>query len=112
MQGFIIDRTKSPEFSGKIDFVLFPVQKGKVFKNIDMRIQYLEGVQLKRVDDEWRNIICYMAHKYPLMKPMLLMKSTVELEKNIIHVKMHIRGADFLRAKKTDKELENVIKKL
>ena len=82
------------------------------FKNIDMRIQYLEGVQLKRVDDEWRNIICYMAHKYPLMKPMLLMKSTVELEENIIHVKMHIRGADFLRAKKTDIELENVIKKL
>ena len=82
------------------------------FKNIDMRIQYLEGVQLKRVDDEWRNIICYMAHKYPLMKPMLLMKSTVELEKNIIHVKMHIRGADFLRAKKTDVELENVIEKL
>ena len=37
MQGFIIDRTKSPEFTGKIDFVLFPVQKGKVFKNIDMR---------------------------------------------------------------------------
>ena len=37
MQEFIIDRTKSPEFSGKIDFVLFPVQKGKVFKNIDMR---------------------------------------------------------------------------
>ncbi len=82
------------------------------FKNIDMKIQYLEGVQLKRVDDEWRNIICYMAHKYPLMKPMLLMKSTVELEENIIHVKMHIRGADFLRAKKTDIELENVIKKL
>ena len=38
MQGFIIDRTKSPEFSGKIDFVLFPVQKGKVFKNIDNRM--------------------------------------------------------------------------
>ena len=37
MQGFIIDRTKSTKFSGKIDFVLFPVQKGKVFKNIDMR---------------------------------------------------------------------------
>ena len=82
------------------------------FKNIDMRIQYADGVQLKRVDDEWRNIICYMAHKYPLMKPMLLMKSTVELEENIIHVKMHIKGADFLRAKKTDIELENVIRKL
>lgn len=55
------------------------------------------------------NIICYMAHKYPLMKPMLLMKSDVEINDNIINVKMHIRGADFLRAK-TDKELENVIK--
>lgn len=82
------------------------------FKNIDMRIQYADGVKLKRVDDEWRNIICYMAHKYPLMKPMLLMKSTVEIENNIIHVKMHIKGADFLRAKKTDIELENVIRKL
>ncbi len=82
------------------------------FKNIDMKIQYLDGVLLKRVDDEWRNIICYMAHKYPLMKPMLLMKSKVEIEENIIHVKMHIRGAEFLRAKKTDIELENVIKKL
>ena len=75
-----------------------------------MRIQYADGVKLKRVDDEWRNIICYMAHKYPLMKPMLLMKSTVEIENNIIHVKMHIKGADFLRAKKTDIELENVIR--
>ena len=36
-EGYAIDRTKSPEFSGKIDFVLFPVQKGKVLKNIDMR---------------------------------------------------------------------------
>ena len=82
------------------------------FSNIDMTIHYQKDTQLKSIKEEWKNIICYMAHKYPLMKPMLLMKSDVEINDNIINVKMHIRGADFLRAKKTDKELENVIKKL
>ena len=53
-----------------------------------------------------------MAHKYPLMKPMLLMKSDIEINGNTINVKMHIKGADFLRAKKTDKKLESLIKKL
>ncbi len=82
------------------------------FSNIDMTIKYQADTQLKTIKDEWKNIICYMAHKYPLMKPMLLIKSDIEINDNIIKVKMHIRGADFLKAKKTDKELENVIKKL
>ena len=82
------------------------------FGNIDMTIRYEKDTRVKSVKEEWRNIICYMAHKYPLMKPMLLMKSDIEIKENIVDVKMHIKGADFLRAKKTDKELENVIKKL
>ena len=82
------------------------------FSNIDMIIKYEKDTRLKSVKEEWRNIICYMAHKYPLMKPMLLMKSDIEIQDNTINVKMHIKGAEFLRAKKTDKELENVIKKL
>ena len=36
---------------------------------------------------------------------MLLLKSDVEENGNNILIKMHIKGADFLRAKKTDKEL-------
>lgn len=82
------------------------------FKNIDMTIKYTDDVKLKSVEEEWRNIICYMAHKYPLMKPMLLMKSDIEIKDNTIYVKMHIKGADFLKARKTDIELQNVIKKL
>ena len=66
------------------------------FSNIDMTIHYQKDTQLKTIKEEWKNIICYMAHKYPLMKPMLLMKSDVEINDNIINVKMHIRGADFL----------------
>ena len=92
-------------------FEKFLVERFK-FSNIDMTIKYQKDTQIKSVEDEWRNIICYMAHKYPLMKPMLLMKSDIEIKENIINVKMHIKGANFLKAKKTDKELENVIRKL
>ena len=53
-----------------------------------------------------------MAHKYPLTKPMLLLKSDLEVENQEITIKMHIKGADFLKAKKTDKELIKVLKNL
>ena len=92
-------------------FEKFLIERFK-FSNIDMTIKYQKDTQLKSIKDEWRNIICYMAHKYPLMKPMLLMKSDIEINDNVIKVKMHIKGANFLKAKKTDRELENVIKKL
>ena len=71
------------------------------FEQIDTIIKYHEAVKLKEIKEEWRNIIAYMAHKYPLMKPMLLLKRDVEVVENEIDIKMHIKGADFLKAKKT-----------
>lgn len=82
------------------------------FESIDLKINYSENAKLKPIKEEWRNIICYMAHKYPLMKPLLLMKSDVEVENNNINIQMHIKGADFLRAKKTDVELQNILEKI
>lgn len=82
------------------------------FQYIDIKIKYHEKVEKKGIREEWRNIIAYMAHKYPLTKPMLLLKSDIEELNNKITVKMHIKGADFLRAKKTDKELAKVLKNL
>ena len=82
------------------------------FGNIDIKIKYHEAVEKKSIISEWKNIIAYMAHKYPLMKPMLLLKSDVEVNGNDILVRMHIKGADFLHAKKTDKELEHVLENL
>ena len=84
------------------------------FKNVDIKMKYHEKVQLRPIKDEWKNIIAYMAHKYPLTKPMLLLKSDVEEdeENRKIKISMHIKGADFLKAKKTDKELQKVIKNL
>ena len=82
------------------------------FSNIDMKIKYHDAVEKKSITSEWKNIIAYMSHKYPLMKPMLLLKSDVEVNGKDILVRMHIKGADFLRAKKTDKELLHVLENL
>ena len=82
------------------------------FENIDLKINYHEKVETKSIKEEWKNIIAYMAHKYPLTKPMLLLKSDIEVTEKEIKINMHIKGADFLKAKKTDKELQNVVKNL
>ena len=81
-------------------------------ENTELIIEYTENVKINSIEEEWKNIICYMAHKYPLMKPLLLMKSDISVKDNVIDVKMHIKGAEFLKAKKTDKELEKIIKNL
>ena len=82
------------------------------FGNIDTQIKYIDNTEIKDIKSEWKNIIAYMAHKYPLAKPMLLINADVEVEDNKINVKMHIKGADFLRAKKSDKVLETLIKNI
>ena len=82
------------------------------FSNVDIKIKYSEEVTIKPIEKEWENLICYMIHKYPLMKPMILLKSTIEVNDKNILVKMKIRGADFLRGRKLDRELERVIKNL
>ena len=79
------------------------------FGQVHMMIQYEEGVRKKSIETEWENLICYMAHKYPLMRPLLLLKSKVEVQDNKINVYVKIKGAEFLKARKLDKELEIVI---
>ena len=83
-----------------------------MFSNIDIKIKYEENVNIKPIEKEWINLVAYMVHKYPLMKPMILLKSTIDVNDKNINVNMKIRGADFLRAKKLDRELERTIKNL
>ncbi len=82
------------------------------FENIDIKIKYHEKVEKKSIEEEWKNIIAYMSHKYPLAKPMLLLKSDLKVENKTIKIELHIKGAEFLKAKKTDKELQKTIKNL
>ena len=92
-------------------FEKFLIERFK-FSHIETIIKYDESVKIKGIKEEWANLICYMTHKYPLMKPMLLLKSDVNIEENTINVAMHIRGADFLKARKLDLELQKVIKNI
>ena len=82
------------------------------FQNVDIKIKYHEAVEKKSIKEEWKNIIAYMAHKYPLARPMLLLKSDIDVNDNEILVKMHIKGADFLKAKKADKELAKLLENI
>lgn len=82
------------------------------FEQVHIKIKYAEGVRKKPIADEWENIVCLMAHKYPLMKPLLLLKSQIEVIENQINVYMKIQGADFLKARKLDRELESVIENI
>ncbi len=80
--------------------------------NVDIKMVYSNDVRINSIEKEWENLICYMIHKYPLMKPMILLKSQIQISVKNINVTMKIRGADFLRARKLDRELERVIKNL
>lgn len=82
------------------------------FDQIDIEINYDEKADKKSITEEWKNIIAYMSHKYPLARPMLLLKSDVEVKEGTIYIQMHIKGAEFLKAKKTDKELQKTVKNL
>ena len=54
-------------------------------KETDIILKYKEGVNIKSIEDEWINIACYMARKYPVTKSMLI-KSTVELQDNNLKI--------------------------
>lgn len=84
------------------------------FDNVDIKINYHEKVEKKSIKKEWKNLIAYMSHKYPLARPMLLLKSDIDVneDKNEIKISMHIKGADFLKAKKVDKELQKLIQNI
>ena len=107
----ILNTDKFVQIKDMWDFEKYLMERFKI-KDIEMIFNYEEGTKIPDVKEEWKNIICYMAHKHPLMKPILLMKSTIEVENNNINVKMHIKGADFLRTRKTDKQVEITIKNL
>ena len=64
------------------------------FANVDIKIQYSEDVKINSIEKEWKNLIAYMVHKYPLMKPMILLKSTIEIEQNNITGRVQVKKQD------------------
>ena len=82
------------------------------FLSVDMKIEYEKEVKLKSIDKEWENIICYISHRFPIAKNMLFKKSDIQIIKDTIVIKMHMPGAEFLKAKKADVEVQKTIEGL
>ena len=80
-------------------------------KEVEIILNYSENVELKPIQEEWENITCFMARKYPLTKPMLV-KSILEIKERTLNITLPVKGADFLKAKGFDKELRKLIKNI
>ena len=78
---------------------------------VEILIMYTDSAKVKSIEEEWENITCYMARKYPITKSMLV-KSTVDIKENVLIITLPVKGADFLKAKKFDKALSRLIKNL
>lgn len=78
---------------------------------IMINMKYNENTKVKGIKEEWRNITCFMAHKFPITKA-ILTNSELEINQNQLDIKMQVKGADFLTARGVDKELRNVVKGL
>ena len=71
-------------------------------------LNYKKDINLKSIEEEWENITCYMARKYPVAKPML-MKSIVEIQENKLKITLPVKGVEFLKAKKFDEAIKNLV---
>ena len=79
-----------------------------LIEDISIIIKYEEGVKKKNIEEEWKNIACYMAHKYPITKPMLI-NSPIEIKDKTLTVNMGVKGAEFLTQRKLDEALSSLI---
>lgn len=82
-----------------------------LIENVIIQIQYSQEIEIPTIQSEWKDIMVYMAHKYPLTK-VLLQKSKIEIEESNLKVILPVKGADFLQARGFDKILEETIKNL
>ena len=86
--------------------------KGRfMIDTIEIDIQYDQSVMIPQIEKEWKQIVKYMAHKYPFTE-VLLHNSKIEIIDNFVKVLLAVKGADFLTARGFDKVLENTLKSL
>ncbi len=80
-------------------------------ENIEINMNYDENVEVVDIWKEWKNIIKYVAHKYPFTA-FLLHNSKVEIKDNIAIVSLAVKGAEFLTLRGFDKALEETLTSL
>ena len=79
--------------------------------NIEVEIEYKNKIEEKAIQNNWKNLIQYMARKYPLSR-IILKDSNIQINENNITVMLSVSGADFLIARGFNKTLEKLIYQL
>ncbi len=80
-------------------------------ENVEINVQYEEGTSIPEISGQWKQIVKYMAHKYPFTE-FLLHNSKVEVQETKVTVSLSVKGAEFLTARGFDKALEKTLKSL
>lgn len=99
------------EFKDLYNFEEF-LKERFAFENVDIVIKYHKETEMKSLEKEWKDIVIYISNKYPLMKSILMSNSEIETDNNIIKLKINIKGADFIKSKKIDVVIVNLIEKI
>ena len=80
-------------------------------ENIEINMQYDKEITLPEITKQWKQIVKYMAYKYPFTE-FLLHNSKVEITDKMVKVFIVVKGADFLEARGFDIALEKTLKSL
>ncbi|MBO5397329.1 MAG: PolC-type DNA polymerase III [Clostridia bacterium] len=92
------------------DFEQYLVNRFKVSKAI-IDVNYGDTEINQTLEQDWNNIVNYVARKEPTSSAMLR-GSKLDIQNQDITVKLALKGANFLNAKKFDKGLEHVLENL
>ncbi len=82
-----------------------------LIETVETIIFYEKETQIPSISSTWKEIIEYMANKYPLTK-LLLKNSSIQEENNNVKVILPVMGAEFLIARGFDKILEVDLKNI
>lgn len=87
------------------------LKKRFTIENIEINMKYDDKVCIPNILKQWKDIVKYMTHKYPLTE-FLLNNSNVEETDNLIVVILSVKGVEFLYARGFDKILEKTLKSI
>ena len=75
---------------------------------IDTKIKHSKEEDVSNIQDNWRNLTCYVFKKHPSTIG-ILKNSKIELDGSTANVTLKVKGADFLKSTGVDVSLSNVI---
>lgn len=80
-------------------------------ENVEINIKYEEETEIPKLEVAWKNIAEYICYKHPSVKA-LLQTSSIQMQDNIVTIKIFVNGVDFLKARGFDEIIENILKSL